>query len=92
MTNVAVRQSELEERTTDELIHLVHKFRWMGLEEEAMKAQAQLARRIDLSGADRFLDMGKNSQKGGVQNILSIDAIRAGTRKYDRLCRTRSRQ
>jgi hypothetical protein len=92
MTNVAVRESDLEKRTTDELIHLVHKFRWMGLEEEAMKAQLQLAHRTDLSGGDRFLELGRNSQKGSTKNILSIDGIRRAHGNTTGCARTRSRQ
>jgi hypothetical protein len=54
MTNIACEQSVLEEQTTDELIHLIRKFRWMGLNEEAMKAQAQLARHLDWRVTNRF--------------------------------------
>ena len=85
MTNVAVRESDLEKRTTDELIHLVHKFRWMGLE-------LQLAHRTDLSGGDRFLELGRNSQKGSTKNILSIDGIRRAHGNTTGCARTRSRQ
>jgi len=40
MTNIACQQAVLDEQAMDELIHQVRKFRWMGLHEEAMKAQA----------------------------------------------------
>jgi hypothetical protein len=42
MANAACEQLVLEEQAIDELIHQIRKFRWMGLHEEAMKAQAQL--------------------------------------------------
>lgn len=76
MTNMAERQSELDEQTTDELIHLVRKFRWMGLEEEATKVQARLACRILLSASDRSRQLRMNGQKDGGQNVLSINGIR----------------
>jgi len=76
MTNMAERQSELDEQTTDELIHLVRKFRWMGLEEEATKVQARLACRIPLGASDRSPQLRTNGQKGGGQNVLPINGIR----------------
>jgi hypothetical protein len=54
MTNIACEQSVLEEQAMDELIHRIRKFRWMGLDEEAMKAQVQLARHLDWRVSNRF--------------------------------------
>jgi hypothetical protein len=46
--NVVSGETGLRQRTNDELVHLVRKYRWMGLEDQASQAEAQLARRLAL--------------------------------------------
>ena len=48
----------LQHRTPNELIHLIHKLRWMGMEEEAKIMHAQLAALLgdSVSGAPTDTD------------------------------------
>jgi hypothetical protein len=39
MNAQVISDIELQQRTNDELIHVVRKFRWMGLDDQAKRAQ-----------------------------------------------------
>jgi hypothetical protein len=41
-------QSVSQKQTTADLVHLVRKFRWMGMEDEAIRVQTALARCLAL--------------------------------------------
>jgi hypothetical protein len=57
----------LQRRSIDELLHLVRKYRWMGMEDLALRAEAELARRLTLYDRNS-LDV----VSGGVANRRAV--------------------
>ena len=57
MVTLANEQSAPLDQTKADLVHLVRKFKWMGLDDEAMRVQAALARCLALHERSRSLDV-----------------------------------
>jgi hypothetical protein len=67
MATPAKEDSSVLEQTTADLVHLVRKFRWMGMEDEAMRVQAALARCLALHDLSPSLGIYLEQQKSSVK-------------------------
>jgi hypothetical protein len=75
----ANEQSVSLEQTTADLVHLVRKFRWMGMEDEAMKVQTALARCLALHECSPSLEIYLERQEFSLK-ALSTERNPSGTR------------